>query len=87
MRSSWSNRSNGSRASGHRLPLPDAETQLERDLFDALTIMFVAPRHAERARNAITAAVGEMSFEILTAFLAFVRTAHYLDGDASDARL
>jgi signal transduction histidine kinase/CheY-like chemotaxis protein len=57
--------------------IPGPETELEGALFDALTIMFVAPRHAERARKAITAAVGETTFEILTAFLAFVRTAHY----------
>jgi signal transduction histidine kinase/ActR/RegA family two-component response regulator len=57
--------------------VPDSESQLEGDLFDALTIMFVAPRRAERVRKAITAAVGEMNFECLTAFLAFVRTAHY----------
>ncbi len=57
--------------------IPEPETQLERDLFDALTIVFVAPRVALRARNAISTAVGEMTFELLTAFLAFVRTAHY----------
>ena len=57
--------------------IPEAETQLERDLFDALTVLFVAPRRAARARSAITSAFGEMTFELLTAFLAFVRTAHY----------
>ena len=57
--------------------LPDAETQLERDLFDALTVLFVAPLRAARARGAITSAFGEMTFELLAAFLAFVRTAHY----------
>ena len=61
----------------HPVPVPDLESPLEGALFDALTIMFVAPQRAERARNAITAAVGEMNFELLTAFLAFVRTAHY----------
>ncbi len=61
----------------HPVSIPDAETSLERDLFDALTLLFVAPRRAERARSAITTAVGEMTFEMLTAFLAFVRTAHY----------
>jgi len=61
----------------HQEDIPDPETPLERDLFDALTIVFVAPRRAERARKAITAAVGETTFEMLTAFLAFVRTAHY----------
>ena len=39
--------------------------------------MFVAPQRAERARHAIVAAMGGMKFELLTAFLAFVRTAHY----------
>ena len=39
--------------------------------------MFVAPRRAHRARSAITSAFGETTFELLTAFLAFVRTAHY----------
>jgi signal transduction histidine kinase/CheY-like chemotaxis protein len=57
--------------------IPDPESSLEHDLFDALAIMFVAPRRAARARHAITAAVGETTFEILTAFLAFVRTAHF----------
>jgi signal transduction histidine kinase/CheY-like chemotaxis protein len=57
--------------------LPDSESQLESDLFDALTILFVAPRRGDRAGKAITAAFGETTFELLTAFLAFVRTAHY----------
>jgi len=57
--------------------IPETETQLERDLFDALTVLFVAPLRAQRARGAITSAFGEMTFELLTAFLAFVRTAHY----------
>ena len=50
---------------------------LEGALFDALTIMFVDPRGAQRARLAIAHATGEPTFEILTAFLAFIRTAHY----------
>ena len=57
--------------------MPDPGTQMEGDLFDALTIMFIAPRRAERARRSVMAAVGETAFEFLTAFLAFVRTAHY----------
>jgi len=56
---------------------PEAESPLERDLFDALTVLFVAPLRALHARRAITSAFGEMTFELLTAFLAFVRTAHY----------
>ena len=57
--------------------IPEQETPLEIDLFNALTLVFIAPLRAERAREAITFAVGETNFEILTAFLAFVRTAHY----------
>jgi signal transduction histidine kinase len=57
--------------------IPKPETELEGALFHALTILFIRPRVAERARLAIVHAVGEPTFEILTAFLAFVRTAHY----------
>jgi signal transduction histidine kinase len=57
--------------------LPEPGTMPEAALFDALTILFVVPADAARARLAITHAVGERRFEILTAFLAFVRTAHF----------
>jgi signal transduction histidine kinase/CheY-like chemotaxis protein len=57
--------------------IPEPEAEIEGALFDALTILFVWPRGAERTRHAIMHAVGEPTFEILTAFLAFVRTAHY----------
>jgi signal transduction histidine kinase len=57
--------------------IPEPGVELEGSLFDALTIMFVDPRGAERARLAIAHAMGESTFEILTAFLAFIRTAHY----------
>jgi signal transduction histidine kinase/CheY-like chemotaxis protein len=57
--------------------IPKPESELEGALFDVLTILFVSPRGAERPRHAIAHAVGEPTFEILTAFLAFVRTAHY----------
>ena len=57
--------------------IPEPEAELERALFDALTILFIRPREAERARLALAHAVGERTFEILVAFLAFVRTAHY----------
>ena len=60
---------------GDRLPEP--RTESEGDLFDALTIMFLAPRGAARARVAVRAAVGEATFELLVAYLAFIRTAHY----------
>jgi signal transduction histidine kinase len=59
------------------IPLPESESEMEGMLFDALTILFIDPRAAERARLAVVHAFGEPRFEILTAFLAFVRTAHY----------
>ena len=59
------------------LEMPSPDTQAEGDLFDALTIIFIEPRRSQRARGAVAHAVGERHFEILTAFLAFVRTAHY----------
>jgi signal transduction histidine kinase len=57
--------------------LPGSGAALEAALFDALTILFVMPEDAERARLAVTRATGERRFELLTAFLAFVRTAHF----------
>ena len=57
--------------------LPEPRTESEGDLFDALTIMFLSPRGAARARAAVRAAVGDATFELLVAYLAFVRTAHY----------
>jgi hypothetical protein len=57
--------------------LPEPRTESETDLFNALTIMFVWPRDAAHARRAVRAAVGDATFEILVAYLAFIRTAHY----------
>ena len=57
--------------------LPRPANQTEDDLFDALSLMFVAPRHSRRARAAVRAAVGDTTFEMLVAYLAFVRTAHF----------
>ena len=57
--------------------LPRPGTQTEADLFDALTVMFVSPRHSRRARASVSAVVGETTFEMLVAYLAFVRTAHF----------
>jgi len=37
----------------------------------------LAPRGAARARAAVRAAVGDATFELLVAYLAFIRTAHY----------
>jgi hypothetical protein len=57
--------------------IPAPGTQVEYDLFDALTVMFLEPLRAERASEAVRRVVGDGRFEILAAFLAFVRTAHY----------
>lgn len=57
--------------------LPRPGTPLEADLFDALTVMFVTPRQSRRAREVVRAAVGDTTFEMLVAYLAFVRTAHF----------
>lgn len=39
--------------------------------------MFLEPGKSERAGEFVRHAIGEGTFEVLTAFLAFVRTAHY----------
>ena len=57
--------------------LPGPESELEGPLFDALTVLFIEPRDSQRTRLAIGRAFGETNLEMLTAFLAFVRTAHY----------
>ena len=57
--------------------MPEPATQDEADLFDALTLIFLEPRQSTLARRAVATAVGEPNLEILTAFLAFIRTAHY----------
>ena len=59
----------------NQLPLPG--TQVEADLFDALSVMFVTPSKSRRARAAVRGAVGDTTFELVTAYLAFVRTAHF----------
>jgi PAS domain S-box-containing protein len=57
--------------------IPTSETQLEADLFDVLTILFLAPLGSGRARHALQLAIGDDNLEFLFAFLAFIRTAHF----------
>ena len=57
--------------------LPEPGTQTESDLFDALAVMFVTPMSSSRARAVVAAVVGETTYEMLVAYLAFVRTAHF----------
>jgi PAS domain S-box-containing protein len=58
-------------------PIPAPRTEFEHDLFDALTVLFLAPFPSGRARDAVHAAVGETNLEFLLAFMTFVRAAHY----------
>jgi PAS domain S-box-containing protein len=57
--------------------VPAQETQLEGDLFDALTVVFLKPVGADRARLAARQCLGGITFEYTMALLAFIRTAHY----------
>jgi two-component sensor histidine kinase len=67
------------RLESHEEPgdIPAPGTQAEYDLFDALTVLFLEPLRWGRAREALRRAVGNGTFEVLTAFLAFVRTLHF----------
>jgi PAS domain S-box-containing protein len=67
------------RLESHEEPrgIPAPRTQAEYDLFDALSVVFLEPVSWERAREAVRRMVGDGTFEILAAFLAFVRAAHY----------
>jgi signal transduction histidine kinase len=57
--------------------MPAAETQREADLFDLLSLIFLEPRQSLPARRAVCRAFGDAALEILIAFLAFIRTAHF----------
>jgi PAS domain S-box-containing protein len=67
------------RLESHEEPrgIPASGTQAEYDLFDALTVMFLEPLRWERAREAVRRAVGNSAFEVLAAFLVFVRMSHF----------
>jgi two-component sensor histidine kinase len=67
------------RLESHEEPrdIPAPGTQAEYDLFDALTVMFLEPLRWGRAREAVRRAVGDCMFEVITAFLAFVRILHF----------
>lgn len=57
--------------------IPSPDTELESDLFDALTLIFLDGNQSSRARTAVRRAVGDQAAECLLVLLAFVRTAHY----------
>jgi PAS domain S-box-containing protein len=57
--------------------LPEPESQIEEDVFAAATEVFLDPQRAEASRRALRIALGAHDLELLTAYLAFIRTAHY----------
>lgn len=57
--------------------MPAMDTEEEADVFAAASVMFVSPARSSQAAGALRQAVGGANFEIITAFLAFIRTAHY----------
>ncbi len=58
-------------------PIPAPRTEFEHDLFDALTVLFLAPLASGPVREAVRTAVGETNLEFLLAFMAFICAAHY----------
>jgi two-component sensor histidine kinase len=56
-------------------PLP--ETSHDDDLFAGATLLFLQPARAVRAKRALRVALGGEKFELLVAFLTFIRAAHY----------
>jgi PAS domain S-box-containing protein len=57
--------------------IPAPGSQSEYDLFIAAGVLFLSPANSERARKALGTALGDRNLEILTSYLAFIRTAHY----------
>jgi PAS domain S-box-containing protein len=65
-------------------PIPAPRTELEHDLLDVLTALFLAPAASGRVSEAVRTAVGETNLEFLLAFMAFIRAAHYWTETHSD---
>lgn len=57
--------------------MPEPESGLEEDVFAAATELFLEPQRSEASRRSLRSALGPSNLELLTAYLAFVRTAHY----------
>lgn len=53
------------------------ETAHDDDLFACATLLFIQPARAVRAKHALRIALGGEKFELLVAFLTFIRSAHY----------
>src|SRR6476660_8857540 len=65
-------------------PIPAPRTEFEHDLFDALTVLFLAPLALGHVRESVRTAVGETNLEFLLGFMAFIRAAHYWTETHSD---
>jgi hypothetical protein len=59
------------------LDWPTAETSHDDDLFTSLTMLFLQPARAARAKRALRIALGGEKFELLMGLLTFIRAAHY----------
>jgi PAS domain S-box-containing protein len=58
-------------------PLPAPRTEFEHDLFDALTVLFLAPVPHGHVSEAVRIAIGETNLQFLLALMAFIHAAHY----------
>jgi two-component sensor histidine kinase len=56
---------------------PSPETSYDEDLLTAVTVLFLQPARAVRAKHALRISLGSEKFELLVAFLTFIRSAHY----------
>ena len=56
---------------------PSPETSYDNDLLTSATVLFLQPARAVRAKHVLRIALGGEKFELLVAFLTFVRSAHY----------
>jgi hypothetical protein len=56
---------------------PSPETSYDEDLLTCATVLFLQPARAVRAKHVLRIALGGEKFELLVAFLTFVRSAHY----------
>ena len=65
-------------------PIPVPGTEFEHDLFDVLTVLFLAPLAPGHGRESVCIAIGETNLEFLLAFMAFIRAAHYWTETHSD---
>ena len=56
---------------------PTPETSYDEDLLTSATVLFLQPARANQAKRALRIALGGEKFEMLIAFLTFIRSAHY----------